>query len=74
MTKQIFTPNYGIVTVTDVMVDVDGTNLTEGINIHNEDGELLVELAGVHCDDVIDDFDAENYIEKLEEEEYDLFN
>lgn len=29
----IFTPNYGEVTVKDVMIDTDGTNLEDGINI-----------------------------------------
>lgn len=70
MTKEIFTPNYGIVTIKDVMIDLDGTNLAEGISIHDEDGKLLAEVAGFACDDVIDDLDAENLIEELDEEEY----
>lgn len=64
MIKEIYTANYGVVTIKDVMVDIDGTNLEGGINIHDEDGNLLCEVAGVSCDDVIDDFDVENYIEK----------
>lgn len=33
MEFKIFTPNYGEVTVKDVMIDTDGTNLEDGINI-----------------------------------------
>lgn len=66
MIKTLYTANYGIVTVTDVMVDPDGTNLVEGINIHDEDGTLLAEVANLCSDDVTDGDDAEMYIENFE--------
>lgn len=69
MTKQILTDNYGIVTITDVMVDIDGTNLEEGVDITNDNGELLAEVAGICADDITDGDDAEMYIDNFNEEE-----
>ena len=66
-TKKLFTTNYGIVTVTDVMIDTDGTNLADGVNIHDEDGKLIIEVSGYSCDDFEDEVDIENVI--LENEE-----
>lgn len=67
-TKKVLTDNYGLVTITDVMVDLDGTCLTDGINIHDEDGELLAEIAGATLDDVTNGDDAETYIDSYNEE------
>ena len=67
MKKEIYTDNYGIVTIKDVVIDIDGTNLEDGIDILNEDGELLAEIAGVYADDVTDGDDAEKFIDSYNE-------
>lgn len=66
MKKTLFTENYGLVTIKDVMVDGDGTCLTEGVNIHDSDGKLIAEIIGVSSDDITDGDDADNLIENNE--------
>ena len=68
MTKELYTANYGLVTVIDVMVDPDGTNLAEGINIRNKNGKLLAEIVGVSSDDVTNGDDAEMHIDNYNED------
>lgn len=67
--KKVFTDNYGLVTVTDVMVDIDDTNLIDGINIVDEDEVLLAEIANATCDDITNGNDAEFYIDSYNENE-----
>ena len=49
--------NYGTVTVTDVMVDDGRNGLIYGVDINNENGNLLCEVSGCCTDDL--DGDAE---------------
>ena len=60
--KSLFTVNHGIVTVKDVIVDTDGTNLADGVDIRDENGILLIEVAGYCCDDIENEEDVENLI------------
>lgn len=48
----IFTPNYGEVTVKDVMIETDDTNLEDGINIIG-DG-IKVETMSYSASDLVD--------------------
>ena len=66
-TKKLFTANYGIVTVKDVMIDTDGTNLIEGIDVMDENGKFIIEVSGYCTDDVTDGLDVETIISDNEE-------
>ena len=43
--------NYGMVTVTDVMVDDGYGGLSEGVDINYADGEFICEVSGYSTDD-----------------------
>ena len=53
---------YGMVTVTDVMVDDGYGNLNDGVDIEYADGELICEVSGYSTDDLENDI---NQIEDL---------
>jgi len=59
------TDNYGEVSVRNVMFDIDGTNLEEGIEIKGDDIELT-EIMGYYD---VDDLDIEEVEELLEKNE-----
>lgn len=59
----IETPNYGSVNVGNVMIDTDGTNLVDGIEIKVE-GEETIEVAGYRD---VEEMTSEE-VEKLIEE------
>jgi hypothetical protein len=47
-----FQTNYGEVTVKDCMIDLDGTNLEEGISIRSTDCEISLEIVGKTSDEM----------------------
>lgn len=44
--KKTFKTTWGLVKVRDAMIDTDGTNLEEGVEVHL-DGELLAGTVGI---------------------------
>lgn len=58
MTKN-FETSIGNITVKDVMIDLDGTNLDSGISVLCDD-EVITEIAGMSTDNV-----NENNIEEI---------
>lgn len=61
-TKILHTPNYGDLTVKDVIIDVDGTNLIDGVDVFDEDGKLLIEIAYESVYDINNPNELENLI------------
>lgn len=61
-TKILHTPNYGDLTVKDVIIDVDGTNLIDGVDVFDEDGKLLIEIAYESVYDINNPNELENFI------------
>ena len=61
MTKNFDTETYGNVSVRNAMIDIDGTNLVEGIEISIGVSEM-VEVAGYHDLDELTADEVENLI------------
>ena len=61
-TKILHTPNYGDLTVKDVIIDVDGTNLIDGVDVFDEDGKLLIEVAYESVYDINNPNELEKFI------------
>ncbi len=53
---------FGTVTLRDAMIDTDGTNLADGVEVKVND-ELIDELIGVHFDDEMTPEEVEEFIE-----------
>lgn len=52
--KQIETPKYGYVTVKDVMIETDDTNLESGVEILDEMDFPICEVVGYSSDELIE--------------------
>ena len=60
--------NYGDIRVQDVMIDVDGTNLEEGINIISMDDIFeTISVVGVNTWEYEDEYGSVNW-EKIEKD------
>lgn len=60
--------NYGNIRVQDVMIDVDGTNLEEGINIISMDDMFeTISVVGVNTWEYEDEYGSVNW-EKIEKD------
>lgn len=60
--------NYGDIRVQDVMIDVDGTNLEEGINIISMDDMFeTISVVGVNTWEYEDEYGSVNW-EKIEKD------
>jgi hypothetical protein len=57
--------NYGLMTVKDVMIDVDGTHLEGGITVKDEYGELLYEGCMYGDTDSITQNELESLLETI---------
>jgi len=50
--KHIINTDYGRIKIKDVMIDIDGTNLEEGIDI-SQDGEFLFNKVGYSTENML---------------------
>lgn len=57
-----FNTIFGVVQVRDIMVDLDGTNLTDGVEITSEDFEIQLEVAG-HTTETINETNLQDIID-----------
>lgn len=67
-TKCFGTEAYGKVWIHDVMVDMDGTNLREGIDVFDEDGEFLCGLYGITTEEIATAKEIEELIDTYNED------
>lgn len=65
MAEKIYETDFGTVIVRNAMLDIDGTNLDDGVEIKNELNGVLIELQG-HRD--VEDFSADELEELIENE------
>lgn len=62
-TRLFETENYGKVWAKDVMIDMDGTNLTEGIDVFDENYKFICDFCGIMVEDIESDLEMEELIE-----------
>ena len=56
MAQETFDTTFGIVTVRNIMIDIDGTNLEEGIEINNPEFFKPLEILGyINIDELEED-------------------
>jgi hypothetical protein len=51
MEIELYCDSHGDVKIKDVIIDLDGTNLDGGVDIHDAWGNLLCEIPGYCTDD-----------------------